>query len=92
MPGTRIRLGMEVQDKITHFQGIATSRTIYLNACDRYLVTPPVGEDGKLPESEAFDEPDLIIISDGVYVKPGPAPGGPHPVAAREAFPSRNRR
>jgi len=84
MPGTRIKLGMKVRDVVTGYEGIATSRTIYMRGCDRFSVSPPVGADGKLLEQEAFDEPDLEIVDDGIYVKPEPKPGGPRFTPGRE--------
>lgn len=91
----KLELGMEVRDRVTGFQGIITSRTTYLNACDRLAISPRVDKEGKLPETEVFDEPDLIFVSNGIYVPPAPKPkrnGGPHPIAERVPLPSRDRR
>jgi len=77
-----IKLGQEVKDKVTGFQGIAYSRTTFIRGCARIEILPKVKEDGKIPDVYAVDEPDLEIISNGVYVpivkvlkKPL---GGPH--------------
>ncbi len=34
----RIKLGQEVRDNITGFQGVATARTLWLHGCERILV------------------------------------------------------
>lgn len=58
-------MGKTVKDKITGFQGIATSRHEYLTGCTQYGVQPPVDKDGKIPEREFFDEGRLSLIGDG---------------------------
>jgi len=75
----KVKLGQEVKDRITGFKGIATSRTTYLQGCERIGVSPPVDKEGKLPEPESFDEPDLIVLSEGVLPreKPNRQNGGP---------------
>ena len=90
----RLELGMEVRDRVTGFQGIITARTTYLNACSRLTVSPPVAEKGTLPDSQFFDEPDLVLVGNGVYVPPEPKPvrtGGPHTATSRTKMPSRTR-
>lgn len=57
-----VQLGDEVRDAVSGFLGVAISRTEYLNGCARISVQPPVGRDGKLPEYQTFDEPQLKII------------------------------
>jgi len=58
-----IELGSGVVDRITGFKGVATSRTIYLSGCARIGVQPLVDKDGKLPESQFFDEIQLDVIA-----------------------------
>lgn len=57
-----INLGDEVRDIISGFQGIATARHTYLQGCDRISVQPPIDKEGKLPEAESFDEPQLEAV------------------------------
>ncbi len=65
----RIKLGQEVRDNITGFQGVATARTLWLHGCERILVQPPFNKkEQKLPEAHTFDEPQLEIIGDGVLI------------------------
>lgn len=52
----KIKLGTHVIDKITGFAGIATARTEFMNGCIRIGVDSPVGDDGKLRDTEWFDE------------------------------------
>jgi hypothetical protein len=54
-----IKLGTKVRDKITGFEGIATSRTEFLYGCIRIGVTPKMDKDGRLGDVQHFDEPQL---------------------------------
>lgn len=74
-----VNLGNKVRDTITGFTGIAISRTIFLQGCDRIAVQPPVGKDGTLPEYQHFDEPQLEILEKEKIKKESPKStnGGP---------------
>ncbi len=67
----RITLCQEVKDNVSGFQGIAICRCIWLHGCERITVQPPMPKKGeqKLPDTHTFDEPQLIIIGDGVKVE-----------------------
>ncbi len=72
------KLGKEVKDRISGFRGIVVSETHYLQGCTRLCVQPVVKRDGTFSDSKAFDEPDLIVIGDGVSeAKPKAPRGGP---------------
>lgn len=58
-----IQLGTIVKDKVSGFVGVAENRATFMYGCDRYCVQPRVGEDGKLPDSNMFDEPQLEIVT-----------------------------
>lgn len=58
----KIALGTIVRDRVTGLIGVAENRSYYLHGCDRYCVQPPVGEDGKVPDSCMFDYPQLEIV------------------------------
>lgn len=74
------KLGNELRDKVTGFKGIAIARTEWLNGCFRWVLQPKMGKDGKVPEGQTFDEPQLEFISKGT-VKEGPKnTGGPLPI------------
>ena len=60
------KLGKLVEDKITGFEGIATSKHIYLTGCSQYGVQPTLDKDGKIPKKEFFDEGRLKVIGDGI--------------------------
>lgn len=62
-------LGKKVKDKVTGFEGIATSKHIYLTGCNQYGVQPVVDKDGKIPELRYFDEGRLEITGDGITSK-----------------------
>ena len=57
-------LGKIVMDKITGYQGVATSKHIYLTGCNQYGIQQTVGADGKIPDVVYFDEFRLAIIKD----------------------------
>jgi len=59
-------LGKEVKDKITGFEGIASSKHIYLTGCNQFGVQPKVDKDGKIPSKEYFDEARLTVIGEGI--------------------------
>jgi len=74
-----VELGDKVKDSVTGFTGVAIGRTQWLYGCDRIIVQPPVGKDGKLGETGQFDEPSLVVIAKKkVTVKkvPGAKTGG----------------
>ena len=76
-----VELGDKVKDPVSGFIGVAVSSHHYLHGCTRISVQPPVDKDGKLPEIQSFDEPQLEVLKTQV-VKPDPAPspqrtGGP---------------
>ena len=74
-----IILGDEVRDTVSGFQGIAVSRHIYFQGCNRINVQPPVDKDGKLLDSSTFDEPQLEVVFAGKATRKATAvdPGGP---------------
>jgi hypothetical protein len=55
-----IELGNTVTDKITGFTGVAIGKTLYLHGCARVRVQPKELKEGKVQESEIFDELQLI--------------------------------
>lgn len=76
-----IVLGQEVKDTVSGFTGVAVSRHSYLAGCHRITIQPPIDKDGKLPESQTFDETQLVAIGAGIHgleeVEKPKAPGGP---------------
>jgi hypothetical protein len=57
-----VMLGDKVRDKITDFKGIAVVRSEYLSGGDRIQVQGKLDKDGKIPEDQSFDEPQLEIL------------------------------
>lgn len=57
-----IELGSVVRDTISGFQGKAVCRMKWLNGCDRIVIQPPVDKDGKLPDNQTFDEPQVELV------------------------------
>lgn len=62
-------LGKQVKDKITDFEGIATSKHIYLTGCNQFGVQSKIDKDGKVPDVRYFDEARLAITGEGVYAE-----------------------
>ncbi len=59
-------LGKKAKDKITGFEGIITSKHIYLTGCNQYGIQPPVDSNGKIPTVGYFDEGRIEIIGEGI--------------------------
>lgn len=59
----KIQLGDEVKDILTGFQGIASSRVVYLYRCDRIIVQAPLQKDGKYGEAYEIDAQGLQIVT-----------------------------
>ena len=72
-----VNLGDEVKDLITGFQGIVTAKTDYIYGCTRVQVQPPVGKDGKIPETGTFDAPGLKVIKAAKIKRASNDTGGP---------------
>lgn len=74
----KFKQGEYVRDLVTGFSGVITSRTDYISGCNRYCVQPPVGEDGKMLDWVAIDEPALERVEKTrlVLEQPEAAPPG----------------
>lgn len=75
-----VNLGDKVKDSITGFSGVVVGVTTWLHGCRRITVLPDhLDKEGKLLESQMFDEPQLVLIK-AKKVKAGdPSTGGPIP-------------
>jgi hypothetical protein len=71
-----VQLGDVVRDRVTGFQGVIVARTEWLNGCWRITVTPPADKDGKLADSQTFDEFQLELVASTRHV-PNKHTGGP---------------
>ena len=78
------KLGKKVKDRVSGFKGIVTGETVYLQGCHRLMVQPSVNKDGTMPKTEHFDEPDLIVISDGVKEGKPNGNGGPREMSLKK--------
>lgn len=58
----QINLGDKAKDNVSGFTGIVVARCEWLNGCVRLTIQPPVGKDGKLPDSGTFDEDSLFVL------------------------------
>lgn len=60
---TQINLGDVARDKITGFKGMVVARTKWLQNCDRLMLQPQeLDKDGKVADSQSFDEPFMEFI------------------------------
>lgn len=66
-----IKLGNEVLDTITGFQGVVVGIASYLTGCNQMCVQPmcKAEDKGTYPESKWFDEGRLVVTSAGVNPK-----------------------
>lgn len=81
---TSINLGEEYTDKNSGFTGTAVCISKWEFGCLRIMLQPRVGEDGKLPSTESFDEEALIG-----HVSADNTPGGPRPQPTRSSVPGK---
>ena len=51
-----LKLGMQVEDKITGFKGTLTAKAEYITGCTQYLVSPRVDKDGKHVDGRWIDD------------------------------------
>lgn len=89
-----VAMGDEVKDRVTGYVGIVVAMYAYFNRCQRILVQPPVGADGKIPDGQVFDvEQCDVITSAKIAQKPdrgeGRNPNGPMPTPSRPFAPTR---
>lgn len=63
------KLGKQAKDKVTGFEGIITSKHIYLTGCSQYGIQPKVDKDGNVPDIRYFDEGRVEITGDGITVE-----------------------
>lgn len=79
-----IELGKKGRDKVTGFEGVIIGMAQYLFGCTQYALTPPA-VDGKLVESQWFDEGRIEVIGDGISSASVSVerPGGPQRDAPR---------
>lgn len=78
---SKINLGDKVQDTVTGFKGIAIGRTTWLHGCDRLTVQPEgLTKEGKMFETQSFDEPQLIVLGSKKKKEGNHETGGPRPM------------
>ena len=80
-----IKLGDLVQDKYSGFIGMAVAKHSYINGCDRYSVQPKVDSEMKLPESQTFDEPQLVVVEEKNEIR-NKTIGGPEKYSDNRRF------
>ena len=83
---SKVKLGDEVKDKVSGFQGIVIAKTKWLSGCNTALVEPPMKSDGTKPDNHTFDIPRLEVVKSAKVVIPEATtdPGGPKPSVERK--------
>jgi len=81
-----VNLGDKVKCSITGFQGIAMAAHEYLHGCRRITVQPPVDKDGKVPESQTFDEPQLVVVKSEQHKRGSSRFGGPEKFSDKRSY------
>ena len=70
----KLKLGDEVKDVLSGFQGVITNKSHWLFNMDTYGVKPRELKDGKPVDSMVFDEERLEIVQEGVIPHPNDDP------------------
>lgn len=87
-----IKLGSNVKDSVTGYEGVAMGRTTWLYGCVRINIQGPVDKDGKVPDMICFDEDQLITVKKPKLPKkkdPKSPPAGDRPMSMRRKDPAR---
>ena len=82
----KIQLGDRVRDTLTGFAGIAVAETQWLHGCRRITIQPEKLNDGKVVEAMTFDEPQIVVVKEGVASGKRDT-GGPRPEPQRQSAP-----
>ncbi len=61
-------LGYTYEDKITGFRGVCTGYVEYISGCNQLLLTPKVGDDGKMVGGSWVDEQRLVLAGNDCRV------------------------
>jgi len=62
-------LGLKAKDAVTGFTGIVSAIGFDLYGCAQAVVTPAVGEDGKMKDGQWFDVTRLSILDENPVMK-----------------------
>lgn len=84
MSSKKIELGDKVKDSVTGFSGIVIGRTVWLYGCSRMIVQPEgITKEGKIYESQSFDEPQLLLVKPAKVKEGSHNTGGPRKEVSR---------
>lgn len=72
-----IKLRDIVKDEVTGFIGMAVAKSIFLNGCVQFAVTPQTLKDGMPQKNQWFDVEQLSVVTPAAKETPTPT-GGPH--------------
>jgi hypothetical protein len=73
---SEIKLGDQVKDIISGFEGIVTGACKYLTGCTQFSVIPRVDDKGNFSEGHWFDEDRLVVTEESVVSIPSNSNGG----------------
>ena len=77
------QLGNNYKDRITGFAGVATGHVRYITGCNQVLLAPTVDKEGKLRESQWFDEQRLEALDGATIVLENSGTPGPDKAAPK---------
>ena len=78
-------LGDKVTDPITGFTGVIVGITQWMQGCAVASVQPPMGADGKVPESHGFDVTRIVMAEKAAAtIEPQRVTGGPQPTPPKQ--------
>lgn len=81
-----IKLGDRVKDTITGFTGVVICISQWLHGCRRITLQPEQLINGKMIESQTFDEPQLKVVKGSVTTGESRT-GGPKPEPSQKVSP-----
>ena len=81
----KIKLGSEVVDTVSDYQGMAVARTEWLHGCFRITIQAKMKSDGKVPETLTVDEPQVKTVKAKTIARGSNKSGGPMSFTPRQA-------
>lgn len=84
----KVKLGDRIRDRITGFEGVAVSRTEWMNGCVRFAIQPTELKDGKPIGAEWFDEGQVELVVPEKKKAAKKERGGPMPDPRPQRGPS----
>lgn len=85
----KVQLGDKCRDTVTGFEGVAIVRSEYISGCARVALQPAVDKDGKIQDTQHFDEPMLAVVQAQHVASLPSNKGGPREAPSQHGAPVR---